>query len=127
MFTFLIDECLSPLLAAAAQSRGHQGLHVNWVKLSGKTDRSISAHAIAEDWVIVTNNGIDYRAIYRAMDVHPGLVIILPSAGRDEQIRLFNAVLDLVAEERDIVNKLIEIDTAATISVSDFPPFGENL
>jgi predicted nuclease of predicted toxin-antitoxin system len=127
MFTFLIDECLSPLLAAAAQSHGHLGLHVNWVKLAGKTDRVISAHAISEDWIVVTNNGIDYRALYRAMEVHPGLIIILPSADREDQVRLFKAVLELIAGEQDMINKLIEINSDAEIIVSDFPPFRDNI
>jgi predicted nuclease of predicted toxin-antitoxin system len=127
MFKFLIDECLSPLLANAAQADGHEGIHVNWRSLGGKKDRAIAAYAIAEEWVIVTNNGADYRALYRAMDVHPGLVVIVPAVNRDDQLRLFRAVLARLGTERDLINKLIEIDLNATVTITDFPPFQDNI
>jgi predicted nuclease of predicted toxin-antitoxin system len=127
MYKFLIDECLSPALAGAAQARGHLALHTNWLKLSGKKDRSIAAHAIADEWIVVTNNGVDYRSLYRAMDVHPGLIIILDSAKRNDQIRMFEAALDCLLNREEMINKLIEVTLDGVVTLSDFPPFQDNI
>ena len=121
MFKFLIDECLSPQLAGIAQAQGYQALHVNWLKLSGKKDIAISVQAIADDWIVVTNNAADYRAIYRSLDVHPGLVIILPSAYRNFQIAMFEAALVQIKLLPDLINKIVHVDIANCVSIDDFP------
>lgn len=127
MLRFLIDECVSPLLAGLAREQGFDATHVNWVRLNRTRDQIISVFAVAEDYVLVTNNAVDYRPIYRALDVHPGLVIILPSVRRTEQLGLFAVVLDRLNRERDLVNKLVEIDRDERVTISDFPPFASNL
>ena len=127
MFKFLIDECLTPDLALAGRARGHDGFHVNWLQFNGYRDQSLSAFAVAEDAVLVTNNGADFRPIYRALDLHPGLVVILPSVGYDEQMALYAQILDMIEVERDLINKLVEIDVNGVIAISNFPPFRDNL
>lgn len=127
MFKFLIDECLSPTLASLGKSRGHSSFHVNWLDLNGYRDQSISVYSVSEDFVFVTNNGVDFKPIYRSLDVHPGLVIILPSVKRADQQTMFLAVLERISSERDLINKLIEIDLDGVISISEFPPFRDNI
>ena len=61
------------------------------------------------------------------MDIHPGLVVILPSIRRVDQIDLFEAVIRRLEEEPDTVNKLVEIDEAGAISIQDFPPPQRNI
>ena len=127
MLKFLIDECLSPQLAGLAHELGHAATHVNWLQLDGERDQVIAVYAVAADHILVTNNGVDFRPIYRALDVHPGLVVILPSLRRIEQIGLFEAVIRRLEAEQDLINKLVEIDAAGVISVTDLPPNRHNL
>ena len=127
MFNFLIDECVSPSLASLAKERGHHAFHVTWLHLEGYRDTALATFAMGEDAIIVTNNGVDFRPIYRALDIHPGLVVIVPSCKRAEQLRLFGFVLDRLETERDTINKLIEVDLLGTVSITDFPTFRENI
>lgn len=127
MFKFLIDECLSPDLAALARASGHHAMHVNWVNLEGLRDQIVAVYAVADDYIMVTNNGMDFRPIYRALDVHPGLVVILPSVRKADQLRLFELVLASVAGKTDLINKLVEIDIHGMIQVSDLPPHTTNM
>lgn len=127
MFNFLIDECVSPELASKAKERGHNAFHVTWLQLEGYRDNALSLYAMGSDAIIVTNNGVDFRPIYRAMDVHPGLVVIIPSCKKALQLSLFDRVLDRLEAERDTVNKLIEVMLDGTVTVEDFPPFRDNI
>jgi predicted nuclease of predicted toxin-antitoxin system len=127
MLKFLIDECLSPKLAGLARELGYDATHVNWVNLHRTRDDLIAVYAVMMDYVLVTNNGSDYKPIYRSLDVHPGLVIILPSIRRVDQLALFEAVVGRLEGEPDVVNKLIEVDMHTNITITDFPPFQSNI
>jgi predicted nuclease of predicted toxin-antitoxin system len=127
MFNFLIDECVSPGLASKAKERGHNAFHVTWLQLEGYRDNALSLFALGNDAIMVTNNGVDFRPIYRSMDVHPGLVVIIPSCNKQRQLALFDLVLDRLEAERDVVNKLIEVALDGTVTVEKFPPFRDNI
>jgi predicted nuclease of predicted toxin-antitoxin system len=127
MYKFLIDECLSPALAGLAHEAGHVASHVNFLKLNNTRDQVIAVYAVAEDYVFVTNNGADYKPIYKALDLHPGLVVILPNRRRVEQVAMFREVMRRLEDEPDTVNKLIEVDGEGRVSIRDFPPLSENL
>jgi hypothetical protein len=86
-----------------------------------------AARELAEEMILVTNDGADYSAIYRAIDLHPGLVVILPVVKRPIQQSLFRAVVERLVMERDVINKLIEIDEEGAITISEFPPFRDNI
>jgi len=47
---FLIDECLHSSLVRVAQQRGHEAHHVNWLGLSGETDRNLMTRIIDGDF-----------------------------------------------------------------------------
>jgi predicted nuclease of predicted toxin-antitoxin system len=54
---FLIDECLSPELVAIARARGHgESTHVTWLGMRSRKDWSIVRRAVADGYVLVTNN-----------------------------------------------------------------------
>ena len=116
----LIDECLSPDLVAVAQVRGLLALHVVWLDREGADDRDLAALAAKRDYVFVTNNRRDFLRLYVALEVHNGLIIIVPSVAAEEQCRLFGLALD-VAERRDsLVNLLIEVHADGTVEVRDW-------
>ena len=118
---WLIDECLSPKLADLATERAEFAWHVNHRGLRGRLDPFIARWCVERDLVLVTNNARDFRRIYAGLELHPGLVVILPKVERPDQVRLFGIVLQRIETEPDLINKLVEIDAAGTITILDWP------
>jgi predicted nuclease of predicted toxin-antitoxin system len=86
---FLIDENLSPMLAAhLSLGLGFDAVHVNAVGLRGASDPEVLAYAVAEDRIIMTNNADDFRKLARRTPDHPGLAVLLDAVGRAQQITL---------------------------------------
>ncbi|MBI5128953.1 MAG: DUF5615 family PIN-like protein [Rhodopseudomonas palustris] len=107
---FLIDECLSVGLVAVAKARGFDAVHVTHIGKSGWQDWNLVPFAVNNDYVVVTNNRRDFLKEYARLDIHNGLVVILPRGKRDEQINLFSKVLDMLeARKDDLVNCLVEV------------------
>jgi hypothetical protein len=65
--------------------------------------------AAADDWVLVTNNAIEFRGRYRNITWHPGVIFLLPSVRGMEQLRLFAAALDCVMLKPDMVNRAVDV------------------
>ena len=106
---FLIDECLHTSLAAVAQARGHDATHVTWLALGGETDWNLMPRIVAEDFTFVTNNARDFRKLYAKQELHAGLVIIVPQVVPARQRELFDALLEALAAEEELVNEVLEI------------------
>lgn len=107
---FLIDECLTVDLVSIATRAGHEAQHVARSGKAGWQDWNLMRYATADDYVMVTNNRGDFRALYAREPLHPGLVIIVPNAGRENQLRLFQFALEVLAETGEPVNRALEID-----------------
>src|SRR5216684_770850 len=105
---FLIDECLSPRLVAAANRAGFEAHHVAHIGRAAWQDWNIAAFALTNDMVFVTNNATDFRALYSRQELHSGLIIILPSADRETETRLFNALAKL-GELSGLTNRVLEV------------------
>lgn len=106
---FLVDENLSPLLVGPARARGFEAMHVNQLGLRTEVDWDLLRVVAAQDWVLVTNNAIEFRGRYREIELHPGVVFLLPAVRRDVQLRLFEAVLKHVQAHPDLVNTALDI------------------
>ena len=125
---FLVDECLSPDLVAMARARGHgESTHVTWLGLRSRKDWSIVRRAIADGYVLVTNNTTDFTALLRREKIHAGLVCLNVASGLmslDVQKRLFSLALDRLGD-REPVNELLEITLdehkAIHVECYDFP------
>jgi predicted nuclease of predicted toxin-antitoxin system len=128
LIRFLIDECLSPSLAAEAFQRGFEAHHVNWLGLTSRSDRALWPQIIGGDFTFVTNNARDFLRLYRGVDVHAGLLVILPSVGNAEQLRLFAAALEaIIAAGADITGELVEVDRDGTVRFRRYPdPLGND-
>ena len=105
----LIDECLSPALVQLAQASGHEAYHLAHVGRAGSEDWQIVELALARDMVLVTNNASDFRRLYAAQELHPGLVILVPNVEREAQRRLFREALVRLRVIGELVNKALEV------------------
>jgi len=117
----LIDECLSEELAVLARDRGHpESSHVRWIGKGGAKDWELLPVILDGDWTFVTKNFIDFRGPanasgpkgeYRKTTVHAGLICLNGPVGMDleMQIELFEAALEAVEGNDDLINQVIEV------------------
>jgi Domain of unknown function (DUF5615) len=117
----LIDECLSEELARLARDRGHpESSHVRWIDKAGATDWALLPVILAGDWTFVTRNAVDFRGPatapgakgeYRKTTLHAGLICLNGPVGMDleMQLEVFDAALDALDEDRDLVNRVLEV------------------
>ena len=117
---FLIDECLSPSLAALARERGYPlSTHVTWLGLRAREDWALVRRAIDEGYVLVTNDRADFTPLMQREPHHPGLVCITVAHGLmslDVQTELFKQAL-ICLEEEDIAGRVLEIALRADRTV----------
>jgi len=115
---FLIDECLSPVLATQAQERGYHGsVHIEWRGLSGKKDWELMPIIVNEDWTFVTKNSRDFRGssgnggLYANTDIHAGLICLNGPVHMDLDmtVSLFEEALDALERDPDLVNAVLDI------------------
>jgi predicted nuclease of predicted toxin-antitoxin system len=109
MDPILIDECLSPKLASVARERGLTAFHVVWVNLEGAEDWDLAAIDAERDYVFVTTNRRNFLRLYAELEVHNGLIIIVPTVSTADQMRLFAIALDAAERQDSLVNLLIEV------------------
>jgi predicted nuclease of predicted toxin-antitoxin system len=109
---FLVDENLSVLLPLTAHARGYEATHINHYGLRRARDWDILKIVAEEDWILVTNNAIEFRGRYRKIEVHPGVVFLLPTVPRLQQIELFSAALDVISQAPDMLNTALDVSYA---------------
>jgi predicted nuclease of predicted toxin-antitoxin system len=118
---FLIDECLTFGLVAVAMERGFQADYVSHLGKRGWSDWNLVSYALDNDYVLVTNNRRDFLKEYAKVDLHNGLIIIVPDTKRPHQQLLFGRVLDAVSNRNDdLVNKLVEVLLDGSVRVRDW-------
>lgn len=105
---FLVDENLSVKLPGMAHQRGFEATHVVHLGLSNWKDWSILEVVEKNNWILVTNNAVEFRSRYRAINLHPGVIFLLPSVRRAQQLMLFEVVLDDIAINPDLANQAID-------------------
>jgi predicted nuclease of predicted toxin-antitoxin system len=105
---FLIDECLHESLVGVAHRAGAMAAHVNYLGLSGKPDWAVAQRIKADEFTFVTNNRADFIRLFAKMELHLGLIILIPNAVPALQQILFQAAIDH-AGQRDLFNTVIEV------------------
>jgi predicted nuclease of predicted toxin-antitoxin system len=106
---FLVDENLSVLLSEVAHERGYEATHINHYGLRKSKDWDILKVVAEEDWILVTNNAFEFRGRYQKLEIHPGVVFLIPNVLRLQQLELFSAALDAITEFPDMVNTALDI------------------
>jgi hypothetical protein len=117
----LVDECLSEELAKLAHRRGHpEASHVAWIGKRGWKDWELKAVILNGNWTFVTKNSIDFRGPagdpgargqYSHVALHAGLICLNGPVGMDLdlQIEMFEAALDELDHDSDLVNQVVEV------------------
>jgi predicted nuclease of predicted toxin-antitoxin system len=122
---FLVDENLSPGLVEPARGRGFEAMHVNHLGLRTETDWDLLKVIAEQDWILVTNNAIEFRGRYKDIGLHPGVVFLIPAVRRPEQVRLFESALDYIWAQPDLVNRALDItfgpDREVVVTTYDLP------
>jgi len=108
---FLIDECLHTSLTDVANKAGHEAHHVTRRGWSGFKDHQLREVVLREEFVFATNNARDFRKLMGEIDLHAGLVVIVPNVTPGVQFELFRRALVEVAKVPDMINRVIEIDS----------------
>ncbi len=76
------------------------------------------------DFVLVTINAIDFSRLYGMQPLHAGLVMIVPTVNHTTQRQLFQYALDELAEFREPINRVLEVDIDGedvTFNLYDLP------
>jgi hypothetical protein len=124
----LVDECLSPELVHMARERGHgESSHVVWIGRQGIKDWDLLKIALEGDWTLVTRNAYDFRGPeaapgtrgqYQRADIHAGLICLNgpEEMDLDMQRDLFDAALDEIDRDGDLVNVVLELTLETALS-----------
>jgi predicted nuclease of predicted toxin-antitoxin system len=105
---FLIDECLHESLVEVAHGAGFEAIHVNHIGLSGNADWELADRIVKDEYTFVTNNRLDFVRLFGKIQLHAGLIIIVPNAVPNVQQALFRAGLQFV-QGKDLINSVIEV------------------
>jgi predicted nuclease of predicted toxin-antitoxin system len=117
----LIDECLTVRLVDVAQQAGFEAYHVAHRGWNALKDPALFAQIQDESFTFVTNNRDDFITLVQQVDLHAGLIVILPNVRRDEQIALFSQALALASSLPSMVNRVIEIGRDGSAQVYELP------
>lgn len=108
-----------------AAAFGYAAFHVAHRGWSALPDPEVLRRVLDEDLTLVTNNWIDFRPMLERLDVHPGIIVILPNVRRERQIELFTAALSAMREHDpplDMINTVLEVDADGTVVMFPLPP-----
>ena len=105
---FLIDECLHESLVGVAHGAGFEATHVNHLGLSGKPDWELAERIVKDEFTFVTNNCVDFIRLFARMELHTGLIVIVPNAIPALQCALFEAAIQYLAG-KDLINSVIDV------------------
>jgi hypothetical protein len=83
-------------------------LNVNHVGLSGKPDWELAARIVKDEFTFVTNNRIDFVRLFGMMELHAGLIVIVPNLAPARQRGLFQAAIQYLAG-KSMINTVIEV------------------
>jgi predicted nuclease of predicted toxin-antitoxin system len=124
LIRFLIDENLSPALVKTAAAQGYAAFHVAHRGWTSASDPQVLQHVLDEDLTLVTNNWADFRPMVTRLEVHPGIIVILPNVRREQQMELFAAALAAIHEHDpplDMINTVLQVDADGTVVMFPLP------
>jgi predicted nuclease of predicted toxin-antitoxin system len=105
---FLIDECLHESLVGVAHTAGFEATHVNHLGLGGKPDWGLADRIVNDEYTFVTNNRVDFIRLFDKIELHAGLIVIVPNVVPVVQCATFKAAIRYFVG-RDLVNSVVEV------------------
>ena len=68
-------------------------MHVYHLGLQTETRWDLLKVAAGQDWMLVTDNPIEFCDRYGNIELHPAVIFLLPAVRRPEQVRLLKAAM----------------------------------
>jgi len=122
---FFLDECLSHRLVDELTVQGHYVIHPVRHGGVGQKDHTVLQRCLADNLIIVTENGIDFRKLVGQQELHPGL-IVLPNLPLHHARRLIALAVRQVqamrANGQSMMNQIMEVTQAGDVSIREIPP-----
>ena len=113
---FLIDNDVSPSIVAMCHRRGYAATHASFLNMAAASDLLMARKAIEMSYVFVTSNRTDFLKLYDKLDIHPGLVVVIPKLRRDAQVAALETIVDYIEEnELDMIDMLLEVSDDLSI------------
>lgn len=72
---FLVDECTGPAVARWLRDQGHEIFSV-YAEARGMDDDHILQKALAENWILITNDKGFGDRVYQARQSHRGVILL---------------------------------------------------
>lgn len=81
---FLLDEMLPPAAAARLERLGHEAIGVRELGLANRPDDEVLSAAVAEGWIVVTENADDFVVLLtdRLVAGRPAVPVVIVHRGR---------------------------------------------
>ena len=76
--------------------------------MSGKPDWELADRIVKDEFTFVTNNRVDFMRLFGKMELHAGLIVIVPNVVPSVQRALFEAAIQYLAG-KELINSVIEV------------------
>ncbi len=96
---FLVDECTGPAVARWLREEREHEVFSTFDDSPGATDDALIAKAVAEDWILITNDKDFGEKVYRERRAHRGVIFLrLQNERSAVKIDVLRKLLDLYAD-----------------------------
>jgi predicted nuclease of predicted toxin-antitoxin system len=118
---FLIDSCLSPIMADGLAQAGYDAIHVRDYDLQSALDEDIFARATHEDRILISGDTDFATILALRREKRPSVILFRRQAQRRPEQQLSLLLLNLPALHADLDSGAIVVFDQDRIRVRSFP------
>ncbi len=111
-------------LGRQSQGARYEADYVSHIGKAGWQDWNLVPFAVENDYIVVTLNRRDFLKQQASLEIHPGLVILMPQAPNDRRIHQANlfekALAVLSTMNDDLVNKIMEVLEDGSVHIREW-------